>query len=518
MFFKSIEKLTSTEIDNQEKKHLVSILTVALVVKLALILQSEIINPDGVRYLNSAYELFQGQLAKAFNHDRNLVFTAILGLFNLIIPNGFMAGKVMSCFFFLLATIPIYFIARELFGRKAAIAAGLIFSTFPSINSLSISIVREPPFLLFFLLAVWCAILALKSKNWKFFGTVGLFTLTAGIFRLEALLLYPVLLLYLLALAYRDEEHRSFYGKGIFALSAFPLFCLVAVLLACLLDTGVAVAFEKLYERLLDHYFKDGFFSRYHSLYEFLKNSEMNVSGGVNPNDFFEISRHYLFLVYLIGLVESFLNSLTPLLILPFFYGLNFKNKLNKNMLLVTTIILVYLLCGYLFLLSRNYISGRYLFVPVVLCVPYIGHGFQRLADLLERRRYGRTTFVLTFSFVLLLPIVSSFEKIGDEKTEIKIAGEWLRSEGLHTKRILTNDERIPFYADLFRNDYREMNFSRIKHWAKKKAQKSKINDIIVLRSSGKNDTVAESPFADLQMIKQFGSGDEVIRIYTMAN
>jgi len=515
MFLKKIKTLTYTVLDRQEKKYLLSIIVAAIVVKLFLILQSEIINPDGVRYLNSAHELFQGHVAKAFKYDRNLVFSAILGLFNLIIPNGFMAGKMLSCLFLLLSTIPIYFITRELFGCKAAVAAVLIFSTFPTINSLSISIVREPPFLFFFLLAVWCAILALKNKDWRFLGAVGLFTLAAGAFRLEALLLYPILSLYLLFFACKDNQHRSFYGKGILAVTAFPLFCLGAVLLVCLLDTGFALALEKLYLRFLDHYVKEGFLSRYLSLYEFLKNSEMKVSGGVNPDDFFEIARHNLFLVYLIGLIKSFLSSLTPLLILPFFYGLNFKNRLDRNSPLITTVILVYLLGGYLFLLTRNYISARYLFVPVILCIPYMGHGFERLADLLERRRYGRPVFVLIFSFVLLLPLASSFGKIEDEKTEIKIAGEWLQSEGLHTSRILTNDERIPFYAGLFRNEYRRMNFNQINRWAKKNVSKLKKYDVIALRSSDKNNIVAKTPFNGFQMVKKFGSDDEIVLIYT---
>ena len=180
MFFTGIEKLTKLRLDKREMKHLFSILITGFVVKLALIFQSEIINPDGVRYLNSAHELFQGYVSEAFANDRNLVFTAILGLFNLIFPNGFMAGKITSCLFLLLATIPIYSITRELFGHKAAVYAGLIFSTFPQINSMSTSIVREPPFLFFFLLSVWFALLSLKNKDWKFLAVAGLFIIFSG--------------------------------------------------------------------------------------------------------------------------------------------------------------------------------------------------------------------------------------------------------------------------------------------------------------------------------------------------
>jgi hypothetical protein len=79
----------------------------------------------------------------------------------------------------------------------------------------------------------------------------------------------------------------------------------------------------------------------------------------------------------------------------------------------------------------------------------------------------------------------------------------------------LTNDERIPFYAGLFRDDYRVINISRIKHWAKKNIRKRKNRSLIVLRSSEKNRIVEEAPVAGFQMVKKFGTADEVIRIYS---
>ena len=518
MFFKSIQKLTNTEMESREKIYLITILLVSFVVKLAFILSSEIINPDGVVYLNSANELLQGHVANALSYDRNLVFTGILGLFSLIIPNGFMAGKVMSCFFLLLATIPIYFITRELFGRKAAIAAGLIFTFFHSIHGMSISIVREPPFILFFLLAVWFALLAFKSRDLRFFAAVGLFVLLAGLFRLEALLLYPVLLFYLLLLARKDTELRFFYSKGILALMALPFFCLVAVLLACLLDTGAYVALEKLYTRFHDHYVAEDFFVLYQAVYEFLKASEMSVTGGINPQDFFEIARHNLYLVYLIGLIETFISSMSPLYLLPFLYGLDFNNKLNRNTLLILTVISVYLLGGYFFLLMRNYITSRYLFVPVVLSIPFMGHGFERLAGLVEWRRYGRAFVVVVCSSILLLPTARSFEKIFDEKTMIKTAGEWLVREGLIANRILTNDERIPFYAGLYRDDYTQMFLEEIEFMSRNNFSEINKYGVIALRSSGKNSISENQSFNGFQMVKTIGADDELIRIYTNAD
>lgn len=518
MFYKSIEKLASRGIDSRDIKYLLSILVASLLVKLAFILQNEIINPDGVRYLNSSYELFQGNVAEAFYHDRNLVFTGVLGLFNLIIPNGFMAGKVMSCFFLLLTTIPIYFITRELFGRMAAIAAGLVFTFLDSIHEMSISVVREPPFILFFLLAVWFALLAIKNRNLSFFAVVGLLVFMAGLFRLEALLIYPILYLYLLWLARKDPELRFFFGKGILALSALPLFLLGIVLVACMFDTGAYAVLEKLYTRFHNHYVAEDFFVLYQAVYEFLKANEMSVTGGINPQDFFEIARHNLYLVYLIGLIEKFLSSLSPLYILPFFYGLDFKNKLKRDTLLILIVLSVYLLCGYFFLLMRNYITSRYVFVPVVLSIPFIAHGLERFAGLLKCRRYGPAFVVIAFSIILLLPTARSFEKLFDEKTVIKTAGEWLASEGLIANRILTNDERIPFYAGLYRDDYTQMFLEEIESLPGKNFSEIKKYDVITLLSSSKKSISENQSFNGFQMVKTIGDDDELIWIYKNVN
>ena len=267
--------------------------------------------------------------------------------------------------------------------------------------------------------------------------------------------------------------------------------------------------------RFRDHYIRGGLFSRYQDLYEFLKNSEMSLSGGSNPQDFTEIARHNLYLFFLIGTIESFLSSLTPLYILPFFYGLNIKNRLNSYMLLILTLISVYFLGGYLFLLARNYITSRYLLVPVILAIPFVGYGFERLANLVERRRRGRSIFMFVFTFILLLPVADSFEDVFDEKKEIKIAGEWLRRENLHNNRILTSDERVPFYAGLFRNDYSVMSSQGIidrsrteffLHWKK--------HEVIVLRSSSKIKVPGDTSFIGFYMVKSFGDSDNTIRIY----
>ncbi len=511
MVLKKNRFLGRTDMEQQERQCLTGILFLSMMIKCVLIFQTEIINPDGVRYLNAAHELFQGNISQAFAHDRNLVFAFLLGLFNLVVPDGFLAGKIMSSLLLLLSTVPLYFIARELFGKAAALGAGLAFTLFPTINSLSATIVREPPFVFFLLLSVWFVLSGMKKENWRFFVSAGVFALIAGAFRLEALLLFPVIVFYFAVLAFKCDQQRRFYCKSISALTSPPLFVLSAVLFVYMFNVGLSERFDELYLRFRAHYVKDGLFSRYQTLYEYLKVSERRVPGGVNPQDFFEIARHNLYLVYLIGLFESLVRSITPIFLLPLFCGLNLKSFLNRKTALLLCVVVGYLFLGYFVLLTRNCLSDRYLFSAVVLLVPVVGHGLQRIYDHIFTFRYPRAVLPLAF-ICIFLPVVITLVGATEEKNEIKVAGEWLKAKNTQSK-LMTNDERIPFYAGLYRSNYITKRFLPGQGIAYEKAADKGGIKVVVLRSSKKNFH-GDTGFVNFELVKEFGEDKSVIRIY----
>ena len=82
----------------------------------------------------------------------------------------------------------------------------------------------------------------------------------------------------------------------------------------------------------------------------------------------------------------------------------------------------------------------------------------------------------------------------------------------------MTNDERIPFYAGLYRNNYTQMFLEEIELMSSNNFSEIKKYGVIALRSSGKNRISENRSFNDFQMIKTIGTDDEHIRIYTNVN
>ena len=96
-----------------------------------------------------------------------------------------------------------------------------------------------------------------------------------------------------------------------------------------------------------------------------------------------EITRHYMLVIYLIGLLESFIKALFPLNFIPLVVG--FKNWRKRHGVFVLLLAGSYLLLSYYFLITRDFIRVRYFLTPVLLLCPWIGLGMRQNFRLCER-------------------------------------------------------------------------------------------------------------------------------------
>lgn len=156
-------------LENREINKIFFLILLSLLIKIIAISNVQVINPDGVRYVNSAHELFQGNFHAAFGHEKMLLYTFTLGVFHFFIQDWFLAGLVLSGFFLTLTLVPLYFLTRNLFGQKAAFWAGIFFAVLPSVNGMSTEVVKGGPFLFFMAMALFLSIQALEKKNAVFF-------------------------------------------------------------------------------------------------------------------------------------------------------------------------------------------------------------------------------------------------------------------------------------------------------------------------------------------------------------
>ncbi len=502
-------------IDTHPKISLVLLLVFSLFIKSYLIYQAQIINPDGIRYINSANEMFQGNIAAAFYHEKMLGYTFLLGLVHLIFTDWFVAGKVLSCVALVLTTLPLYLITRELFGQRAAFFAALIFTVVPNVNERSVTVIKDPAFLFLVVLALWLVIYALRESRWGV-------SLAAGLLCCLSVLVRPDGIVFFSAVTFFLMFSIVFFPKCRYAslqhLASFCFFPLAALLLAIFPFAAGLVSDEVLPNISIRfaYYFQTDLTQIYMSIYQHLKDVEDNFPGGNIPNDFFEFARHNIYLIYLIGLMQTFLKSMFPVFVVPLAFGLNLQNRWNRLVALLLTVLGVFLLMDYLFLMSRNFLSARYLFVPVTLSFIFAGYGMDRMIAYIQTCRFRKTFIFFALMLCVVFPAARSFTSVSHEKLEIKNAGIWLRDyRNVAPDRMIVNDERIAFYAGLMRSDYHPFRDEKIDRLEKTAQQ---LNMEVIAVYLRKTDVANLTDFKEFKLVKSFEGEEHVAMIYERRN
>jgi hypothetical protein len=494
----------------EARKSFLLILAVSAGMKIVMLLQADIINLDGIRYINSAYELFSGNPLAAFQHEKMLGYTFFLGLMHLAISDWYMAGKMLSMVALVLTTIPLYLLVRDLFGDRAALLTCLVFSILPFVNELVTMVVKDPLFLLCVVTAVWLVSKGLQNRPWRYLPVAGFFSFLSMLFRVEGVVfILTVLIAFLFFLFVRGADRRV----QLQSLAAFCVFPALVVLGAVVVVASgiVPEAIMLLLREKFGYYFTFDLMANYQSIYQYLKAAEPQFNGGQWTNDFFEFARYQISLIYLIGLLLVFSKALFPSMLIPLGYGLVLKGYWCRQLILLLIIILSFLGMDFLFLLKNNFISERYMMIPVILSLVLVGYGLDRLLRRLEHFRYKSIVYPLIIILCVIAPATKSFSSLADEKMVLRTSGEWLESHyDLNRVQLITNDERIAYYAGLMRGLYRVFpptGKTNIEMMALRKGC-----DLIILESSKK---AGKGPvLSKFELVKEFAGKKKMIKVY----
>lgn len=492
------------------KKSLLLILGVSLAMKLILIGMTDIINPDAVRYINSAHELLQGNLRKAFEHEKMLGFTFLLGLVHLVVPDWFLAGKLLSAFALIMTSIPLYLLSRNLFGARAALASGLMFSVLPYFNELVTEILKGPLFLLCITTSLWLVLRGLQPGAWRDLFAGGLFALLSMLFRVEGIV-YLTVAVAVLTVFVCVGPNRRLQLRSLIAFSAMPAL-VASVGAVAIYFGGIPSEIMPQLQGRFGYYFSLNLLENYQAIYQHLKNVEDQFPGGQVSNDFFELARHQMPLIYMLGLLRVFAKAIFPILLVPLAFGLVLRGRWSHPLILLLSVILGFLLMNYLYLVDNNFISSRYIMVPVIFSLVLAGHGVDRLLDVFSSLRYARLATGLVLLLCLVIPAVESFAILGHEKTVLKTAGEWLeQQQDLERLQFITNDERIAFYAGLMRGTYKV--YPKVGDFDYEETALRHDCDLIVLELP-KDDSEKLPGFHQFKLLEEFTGHRKKILIY----
>jgi hypothetical protein len=145
------------------------------------------LNFDGEIYISAARKYAAGMYREGLATYPMPLYPYLISLIHKLIPNWILAGRLISYSSVTLTVIPLYLLSKDLFNRRAAFWGCIAFTLLPETLLHSNSVMRDPPFFLFSMCAVYFAQKALQSKRLMHLLVSALFAWFSTLFRIEGL-------------------------------------------------------------------------------------------------------------------------------------------------------------------------------------------------------------------------------------------------------------------------------------------------------------------------------------------
>ncbi|MBW2329861.1 MAG: glycosyltransferase family 39 protein [Deltaproteobacteria bacterium] len=430
---------------SESKRGLFFVLCLSAVIKVSIALSNKVINPDGILYISAAQQFALGNFREGLALYPMPFYPLVIAFVHYFVPHWVAAARLISITSLVLALIPLYLLANDLFDRKVAFWGCLTFALAPLANYWAMEVIRGPSFVFLFAWAVYFAQRAIRSTRLVFFFMAVFFSWFSFLFRIEGVILIPVYLLFFICLGVWKPQERGPLLKGILVWIAFPLL-LFLIFFVALGPEGVSLnRLDQVMGELRD-LLHLGFLDNYYRIYEKLKTLESSSPFSGLHQNFAAIARHYIPIIYLFGLLQTLIKVLFPFFVIPLFWG--FRHSLRQTRVFVLGLVIFYLLMVYYTLIVRDNVSTRFLFAPAFLLYPWIGVGMERMFAFLKRS--SRPTFLATVFVIVFLvsPVCKCVSVLAKQDKVISMAGEWLaKTSEFHKAKMIATDARFLFYA-----------------------------------------------------------------------
>jgi len=441
------------------KRSVIFILSlVALGVRLVAMKQHYVIAKDGTFYITMAKLYYAGQ----YHHEifRDYAYYAFFPLF--IVPlykvfgDWILAGQLVSIICGALTVIPLYLLARRIFDERIALWGSVFYIICPNLVQYSAEVLRDIPFVFFYMTALWCGYKGIKELRIFFIGLAGFFITLSTSLRIEGLTLLASLPLFL----FWDGVNNKILWKE--RLIAFIVLFLSVLSILAILGLFFSQKGIKIGE--IQAGFVKGALTLDILESRTIENLEREVEEkGLSQQvrGFFNIAREHRFVLYSSQIFYKTVKVFNILFLL-FLFGLIKRREIGyrQDEFLLFTIYLTLVSVFLLFLNNSNYLSTRHPFPLVVPSLIWSGVGFvelkERIVSWIKGRDFPLRELSLRWITPLLLliiciPLLSmAWAPHRKDKVELKEIGLWLKHNGQAHSIIMgqLDFSRLAFYAD----------------------------------------------------------------------
>ncbi len=433
---------------------LAGIMMLSLAIKLFVFGFDHVINPDGVLYIAAAQKIASGNVIAALKLYPMFAYPMLLASIQWLVPDWITAARIVNIAAMVIATIPLFGITRILFNRNAAFWATLCFALTPEANEQIPSVLRDPVFLLLALATVHFFLKGLASKSIQFIFGALILAGSSFLFRVEGvvLLMAPIFYLSLKGMMTKDAPEKRFLRQSLALWIGFPLVLLV--LLTTLFSSQLLTQ-NRLWQFTDEIHRIRTFtaFENYQEIYRFFKTIEDQPPFSPYSKSLPAIVRHWMPLIYLIGVLEYFVKQVFIVFIIPLIIVVRrYFSRQNKTIaaeksfiLLIWVIYMALILYAYM---VRDFIQGRFLFTPAILLYPWVGHGLTLIWEWLGSIRFARAMQIALALLVIAPAGVKSLQAVTQNDSDQLEVVQFIKSDAkLATAKILFSDPRHWLYC-----------------------------------------------------------------------
>lgn len=309
---------------------------------------------------------------------------------------------------------------------EAAWVACLVVLAIPAYNQYRHEILREFGFWFFSILAFWLAMRYGETRRWREAMACQFALVAAALFRLEAVVFYPVLMLWQ-ALSAPDGQRLRF----VFMISCLPLAGAAFVLI--LFSAGLATPPVRVgyYLDLINpaHIFRT------------ISEAAGRLSDSVFKNKYSREEAGYILFFGLLSIIPVKFMKMCGVFVLPLAYAASkpARTWLERWQPLPWAF-LAYLLVLIAFVTHQFFLVGRYVSLLNLLSAPLAAAG---LAQLIQRFPRWRAP-MLALALATMAANVVSF---APRKTHIIDAGHWMSATVVDPTRVGVDNARLAYYA-----------------------------------------------------------------------
>jgi hypothetical protein len=401
----------------EERRLILGLVLAVLAVRLATWLGTYTFGTDSAAFLRMAEDMREGSWHPALKWYYHPGYPAAVALTSFVAGGIERAAFLVSILFGSIAVIPLYLLARDFFGRSAAIITVALYALHYPIVDLHVDVMTEGLYCAALFGAIWMGRQFLDRTRLAWALGAGALAAGAYLVRHEGLIAVCGLACWFAFEAVRRRNRSSgdlvlgtVMAVGTFLILSMPFLVWVKGEVGHWATTakGSGTPLRDLLEgRLVRH------------------------QGGVTPKAILAFVQELNFYVLMIPLLAGL--------------ALAWREERWKRLYLLSWAVAYLIGVGYT-MHGMAYVSYRYLVPAFCLLLPFTAWGLLKLIDYLPERIRLRSALATTALLGLLIGY-KSFDIHRWEDVPLIRAGEWIRANSPKRPEILTTRDKVTWYA-----------------------------------------------------------------------